>query len=439
MIPEKGSDYVSIPITFDVTDSREDLSLNKLFIGLGITIGGIIAMVVLFFVAEDDLKPQLPIIVGVGVFLFVRFFFLKERYYMIKRDVLVQNDYKFNTNLFWGIYAINNYFPYICKLANGFSCIFVAFDKDIIVGRDIDDDYYHFEAVSDAYDLMFKKGIYCMHIDYADTVGKDDRMDSLFDNLNSTSNSEVRAEVSHIYDHVLTYMMRVYASYDVYAFYYKGSDQNFWDDLQPVLNAFCRANYVRDRILTREEIGELCKTLLNLNDFSVTRANERVFLSNVNSKSRLKVIWTERDGVRTVVERTKDEIRAENKVRDNEIYAIKQRKRKRRKWGKHKDDKDIEIPLDDINMTDVEIEDIDFDDTDISSSEIDISNTNDSENGGNKVENGDKVENDDRAENGIGLSADDDILLDDDTLLSDDDSLVTDNDGLNKDNKSTNV
>lgn len=335
MVPEKGDTGVSIPITFDLKVNRDNLSIFKMVLGLLITIGGFVAMVLVFIIAEDKYKPLLPLILGFGTFYFVRLFFLKERFYTKKRADLIEHDYTYSTHAFWGIYSINEYFPYICKMANGRYAIFVAFDKDIIIGRDNNADYDHYEAISNAYSVMLSKDISAVHIDYADVVGKDSRMDSLFAGLTNTENKDLMRETIRLYDYVQSYMYRAYADYDVYAFYYSGREETFWEDLQPVLDAFLQANYVRSRVLSREDIGDLCVTLMNLTDFSTARASERVFLGSVRGGSFLKVIWTEKDGERTEVNRTRDEIAAERRVRaaENVVRENQRRLRRRKKRG----------------------------------------------------------------------------------------------------------
>lgn len=343
MEPKRGDTTVSIPVTFDVQGARDDLTIPKMLLGLLISIGGFVAMIILFFVADDKYQPLVPLLAGFGTFIFVRYFFLKEGYYKKKQEELIESDYKFSTNLFWGIYSINDYFPYVCKLANGSLCIFVAFDKDVVIGRDENGDFDHHDALADAYALMISKDIRCIHIDYADTVGKDKRMDCLFDNLANTENTDLRQELTHMFDFIQSCMYTSYADYDVYAFYYRGREEAFWDDLQVVIEAFDKANYVRDRVLNREEIGNLCSTLFNLTEFSVTRANENVFLTSTTSSSCIKVIWTEKDGKRTITSRTKEEIEQERRVKANEenLRILQRRKKRRRKGDKSDEEVDL--------------------------------------------------------------------------------------------------
>ena len=342
MIPERGDTEVAIPVTFDIQGHRDNLSIRKMVLGLFFVFLALVAMILLFIFATDELKPQLPLVVFFGTFYFVRIFFLKEWKYKKKQRELREREYKFNTRVFWGIYSINEYYPFICNMSSGYKAIFVAFDKDVIIGRDASADYDHYEAIANAYAVMFKKNMWCVHIDYADTVGKDDRLDSLFKNLTETENKDLRNETVRLYDYVQTYMYRSYADYDVYAFFYDGRDEAFWDDLQPVINALSEANYVRNRILSREEIGELCMSLMNLNEFSTTRATESVFLANTRGGNNIKVIWTEKDGERKIINRRREEIEDERRVKAAEA-EMRMNKFKRNKKKKKKNDSGIDM------------------------------------------------------------------------------------------------
>lgn len=354
LIPERGDVSVAIPMTLDVRSKRDNLSLVKIVLGGLMIFAGFVLMIIGFIFFDDSVKPLVPLALGFGTFIGVRFIFLKEWFYKKKQKDLIENDYTYSSRAYWGIYSINEYYPFICKRIDNMLIIFVAFDKDVIIGRDNDADYDHYEAIANAYALMVSKGISCIHIDYADTVGKDDRMNTLFDNLADTENRDIRNETIRLYDYVQSYMYRSYADYDIYAFMYGGREEAFWDDLQPVLDAFGQANYVRNRILSREEIGDLCISLMNLNDFSTTKATERAFLSNVRASNTIKVIWTEKDGERTVVNRTRDEIAAERRVTAAENVVKENRRRKNKKKRGKKQDA--------INMDEALVFDDDIDD-----------------------------------------------------------------------------
>lgn len=342
MIPERGSDILEIPVTFDVVGDRITISNAKLLLSALIFVASVVLSIVLVFTLSGGNRFLIPLIILCGSYLFLKYGLIKEQVFRKQREKLIANDYKFTPSLYWGIYSINDYFPYICKMSNGCYAIFVAMDKDVIVGKDADYDYDHHEAISNAYQKMSKfSKMYCMHIDYMDIIGKDSRMDSLFEGLLNTENSDLKHMVTRIYDHVQVYMNNAYANYDVYVFYYKGREESFWEDLSGVLEKFSEANYIRDRVLNREEIGALCKTLMNLNDFSVTRASEQMFMqSSARTSQFFKIIWVEKNGEKKVVNRTKEERDAERRVASAEVGVRRKKSvksEKSRKRGKGRD------------------------------------------------------------------------------------------------------
>ena len=77
-------------------------------------------------------------------------------------------------------------------------------------------------------------------------------------------------------------------------------------------------------------------SLMNLNEFSTTRATEQVFLSNVRGGNSIKVIWTEKDGERKIVNRRREEIEDERRVKaaEAEMKMNKLRRNKKKKKSK---------------------------------------------------------------------------------------------------------
>ena len=104
----------------------------------------------------------------------------------------MNNNYIFSYNLFWNIYEINDAFPYFVQFVNGLKGVFVIFDKDIVVGKEDDADFNHYEALAEAYNQLAKRDIEFMHIDYMDTVGQDSRLDLLFDNAAYIENEDLK-------------------------------------------------------------------------------------------------------------------------------------------------------------------------------------------------------------------------------------------------------
>lgn len=344
MIPQKGSPIVEIPVTFDSNSKPQGLGNDKFILAI-LVFGVWLISAILSFFTELEFFNKILYVVGSFVFamFIIRILIMREPYFKKKRNELIEKNYKFPYSTFWNIYEITESYPHICRYANGLKAIFVVFDKDVIVGREENNDYNHYEAIADAYLQMHKRGIDCMHIDYMDTVGKDDRVLSLFEMANGSENEDLKEILLRVFDNVEDIMQHSYASYDVYCFYYNGKDELFMDELEVVLDAFLEANYIRCRILNKEEIGELVKSIFNIEKFSVNYASEKLF-SDLGGTNYLKPIWIERGGERKILNKTREELEAEREVREAEANIRKSKKKvKNRTIRRLREDTDIDL------------------------------------------------------------------------------------------------
>ncbi len=334
MRPVKGSDVVNIPLTFDSNSKIRITSTGRkiyllLFLGFWVIssifaiLGGAVAFKLLY-----------PIISFVVLSWILRFAIMKESYFKKKREELIENKYKFPHSTFWNIYEINRHGSYnIAQFADGTKGIFIAFDKDVIVGKQDYDDYYHYESIADAIQQCMKRGISCLHIDYMDTVGKDDRIDGLFHSADSVKNPELRKVLTSMYDNIAFNMNRSYASYDVYAFYFKGRTDLFCDELDGVLDRFLEANYIRYRSINKEGLSVLVESVMGVHEFSVNKACESLF-KEMNTTDYLNVIWVESGDERTILDRTLEEKEEVRRIYTEESKLRKLRRKKDREERK---------------------------------------------------------------------------------------------------------
>lgn len=347
MRPDKNDAYIQIPVTFDSSSKPGGLTNDKFilaFIIMGVWLA--VAIIVCFTEMELMSKVGLDLVSFILAFTFSRYVVLREHYFMKRKNDLVEKDYKISYSNFWNIYEITNTYPYICRYANGLKAIFVMFEKDVIVGKEQDNEYYHYEAIAEAYLQMAKRNIDCMHIDYMDTVGKDSRIVGLFDIASKSENPILGDVLTRIFDNVEGIMQSSYASYDVYCFYYGGKEELFIDELEVVINAFLEANYLRYTILDKEMIGELVKSIFNIDKFSVNFASEKLF-SDIGSTSYLKPIWVERNGERKILNKTREELEEDRKTREAEKdlrkSKIKQKGSSGRMLRKLKDEEEVDL------------------------------------------------------------------------------------------------
>jgi|GEM_PF-2529093 hypothetical protein len=333
IIPDVGDRTVTIPLTFDSRYRSKALTKGRLVSVVIIFLIWIILAITSIFVFEFPNKIRIPIFLFIFLFYISRKLVIRENYYRKKREELLDNNYQYEYALFWQIYSIRKAYPYICYYTNGLKAVFVRFEKDIIVGKDQQDEFRHFEAISEAYNMMQKKGVNAIHIDYMDMVGKDTRMEKLFESATNIENKDIQNIITRMYTNIETDMKNAFASYDVYVFLYKGRDEAFLDALEEIIPAFNRANFIRYKILNNLEMADLARTLMNIDTFSVQRASSKLF-QGTNESDFLNVIWVVRDGNRIVLNKTKAEREEEARVINLERETQKQAKKKRKKQSR---------------------------------------------------------------------------------------------------------
>ena len=348
MQPSKGDTSVSIPVTFDNKtsyNSRQEGRWGWTFLLLGVWLLSVIFVITLSDTSFQFFYPFISFFVLSYIF---RFLIMSENYYKKKRRIMIENDYVFDHDVFWNVYDISDRAPYIMYLGSGVKCIAVAFDKDVIVGKGYNANYEHHEAIKEALRQVAKRGVDIMHIDYMDTVGKDDRLQGLFRIADNAENPDIQTVLTRIYDHIDYKMNKAYASYDVYCFYSTKNDNIFWDDVRVLTAYFLKANYLKPRVLSKDDISELVPTLFNLQEFSITQANDAIFRGKDNGKNRIKLIWRDRGyGDLEVVNLTpeEEELMAKTKKSEKKVKRKRGKLRESLSGSRNKDTKDEEINL----------------------------------------------------------------------------------------------
>lgn len=353
--PNRDAYTVQIPLTFDGGSAKPGVSKERFLISAGLLFAWVAITIVCLLLAEGLSKIGIPFVLLLILIPLIRFIVIRENYFRKKREKILDNDFSYPHSIFWDIHEISPKYPYICRYMSGLKAIFVRFDKDVIVGKELDNQFNHFEAISEAYLQMSKRGINCVHIDYMDSVGKDDRMVHLFDIARESENSDLRDLLTHIFDNVEYTMKKSYATYDVYAFFCSEKEEIFWGELEIVLDYFLNANYLRYSILDRDEIGDVVKSVMNVDNFSVNRTSESLFLESGIS-THLKPIWIERNGEKKILNKTREEIEEERNVSQVEKQFKKTNKRKKKSKYVQKVVEQQEIDLFDDTNNDDEID-----------------------------------------------------------------------------------
>lgn len=311
MRPGLHDENIEIPLTFDVSNEVHVLPRRKIILGVFIFVGIVILSLVVFFLHISWLNAIIAVLVFIVGTTALRLVWFDERYYRKCYAKLLECGSRYEQDLVWDIYDIvdipvGNDTIAVCRFRNGVNGIFVSFDKDITIGKGLENEYSHYEAISDAYQFIAQKGFTFMHIDYMDVVGKDERFDPVINELLQTPNEDLRQLLAATFEYQKFKMNRAYASYDVYCFYYSGDDILFLSELDSIISKFMEANYIRYKILDMDGIRELVKSIYNLPEFSIYKACDKV-LSKSTAKRFIKVRKVEKDGVVTVISKTSRE------------------------------------------------------------------------------------------------------------------------------------
>lgn len=349
MRPQLGQKSMILPVTFDYTGGRKDSKKSAniwsaVLTAIGFLVGfGIIFNKKGFFL----LNAVLGIGFIYGILLIVRLCLQKEGKLRSMEIQLIDSDFKRETKDFWGIYSVEDQYPYYCRFRNGKSGVFVRLNKDVILGKYSEAEFEHYEAIADAYNISGSSNIQICHVDYMNDIGTDERLDNSFVSLGRVTNPDVKDILTDIYSYQQTQMLGRITTFDVYVFLWSGSDLGAWSSIQRILSCFMQANYRSYHVLNTTDLGILAKTLMNLREFSLFNATMTAF--NVQTTVGVVPIKVSHsDGSEDIINKTQAEKAEERRLREKE-KEIRKQERKNRKKKKKKDkdalgeDEEIEI------------------------------------------------------------------------------------------------
>lgn len=343
MRPQMGATNMTLPITFDYSGGRREHSRSRKIWVVVLIVIGLLAGIGTLFNKEGFFLTN--IVLGFGfmflISLFIRFVILKEAKVRKEYIEMIDRDYKYPTDEIWGIYAVEDQYPYYCRFRNGNSGLFVRLNKDVILGKFSQAQFDHYEAISDALNIAGGSKVRICHIDYMDNVGTDERIEESFIGLSEVSNTDLKDVLTDIFTYQKEQMMERVTTFDVYAFLWTGSDIAAWAVIQKVLSCFLEANYRSYHILDSSDLRELECVLGNLHDFSVNDALTTAFHTNEEYKGVYPIKLIHEDGSEEKLGDTLEEKREKRMQAEKEKEA-KREEIKRRKSTKGKKKKSSE-------------------------------------------------------------------------------------------------
>ena len=356
MRPSKNDSTIKIPITFDYNGGRKEATKSRYIWSAVVGVVGLIIGIGIMTSSDGFFLINIPLglLFIFGVILVIRFPILKEHKVRENMVSLLDSDYKRDYDYFWGLYSIEDMYPYYCHFRNGRQGIFVQFEKDVIVGKIDDAEYEHYEAIADAYNLAGGFNIKMCHIDYMANIGSDDRLVECFNSLTDIDNEDIKDIMTDIYTHVQGMMLENVTNFDVYVFTFNSSEQSFMNNMQKIFGCMLEANYISFRILNSNDLRDLAISLFNINDLSVVDASTKAFKSNRKS-GVIPIRVINSLGEETILNKTQEEKAEERKLREKEQRLKKEEvaRRKKSKKEKKKNRRSKDIVNDDSDEIDL--------------------------------------------------------------------------------------
>lgn len=346
MKPKKGDSSINLPVTFDYSGGRKETNKSKkiwvcVLIAISLIIGiGVMTSSKGFFL----FNIIFGLLIIYGTSLVIRFLIMHEhkvRERMVKMD---DEDFIKSYEDLWGIYSMDDLYPYYAHLRNGKFALFIQFEKDVILGKVADSEYDHYEAIGDAYNVAGSLEIGMCHVDYMDSIGNDDRLVDCFKELSSIENPDIRDILTDVYSNLQGMMEQSVATFDVYVYTFKSSEPSFWYNIQQVISCMLEANYVSFKILDKTDLRDLSKSLFNMHDFSVVEAYSSTFEKR-NYTGVVPISITKYDGTETLLNKTIEEKKEERRAKEKEVVLKKEELSNRRKKKKSKNTSEDEIDI----------------------------------------------------------------------------------------------
>lgn len=330
MKPEPNDTTIKLPVTFDYQGGRSDNKRGNIIISL--VLFAIAILLTIFMVrGNGTIVSKVLIIAGVWLLIifFVRFKLLREQVYSDAYETLKEIDNIPSTDSFWNIYEIDDEYPYICHFRDGKSGIFVRLEKDVVVGKEDNVMFNHFDAISEAYNIAGSSDINMCQIDYMDNVGNDPRLNFLYDSLNNCDNPDMRDALLSMYSNLQEEMSHNYASFDVYLFTCRNKEDQLWYNVKKIVDMMLCGNYLTFRALDIEGIRTTCMAVFNLTEFSAIEACENI-VSNKKFKGIVPISVEHYDGSVDILNKTQSQLRQEAQERARKAEEQKRNKKSSR-------------------------------------------------------------------------------------------------------------
>lgn len=283
MRPQVGDESISIPLTLDKPQvNGKERWRNRLYMAAGAGAIAFFLDIAFLIGASAGLGAKLIVcivIIPTLASVVIRHLILEEREFRADLMEQLANDYRMALSSLWAIYRIENTPPYVCYFKTGGRMgIFIHADKGSRVGNDTPKaKFSHYEGYAYAMREAGRRGILVGHVDYMGSIGKDERMEGLDEDLADTENPSLRNDVLRpTYENLAALQEHATTPGDVFLLATtKGTGS--YEDLHEAAIAFkaalCEsANWASASYMPPSKIGALAKKGYALLTFSTSDA-----------------------------------------------------------------------------------------------------------------------------------------------------------------------
>ena len=225
-------------------------------------------------------------------FRLISLFVFDER--RVRKEFKLREELKSKTDTslystFFGIYDIDNHFPYVSYRLDGSLGIFLRCVRKTQVGNIQEKAFNHSQGLADFYNRCAQLGVKPELIDIQASNSYDERFDDLYNHLNEVSSPTMQKILASMYHHWEDNTSNSQLTYEYFLIRGVGDSSVFWDKVTNLISALMGASYKRIQVLNQDQIAILIGDLYGLEDFPITDAMDQAVKKS--DASSLRLLW----------------------------------------------------------------------------------------------------------------------------------------------------
>ena len=225
-------------------------------------------------------------------FRLISLFVFDER--RVRKEFKLREELKSKTDTslystFFGIYDIDENFPYITYMLDGSLGIFLRCVRKTQVGNIQEKAFNHSQGLADFYNRCAQLGVKPELIDIQASNSYDERFDALYNHLNEVSSPTMQKILASMYHHWEDNASNSQLTYEYFLIRGAGDPTAFWDRVTNLMSALMGASYKRIQVLNQDQIATLVGELYGLEDFPITEAMDQAVQKS--DASSLRLLW----------------------------------------------------------------------------------------------------------------------------------------------------